>query len=177
MFTRWEYHLWRRRRRRRMIALALTAALLLAAALHGGQPHHPHHPRHTPAARSSSRAAHRARATARAARVGSHSGRPGQRQAEPGTASAGTGLRWAGFHGIELPSSAQDGPRHTRGGLAWGFTDTPRGALVAAVNIAVRTAALWGPGIFGPTILCRSRIRCGPVTCGFSGIRRRGRIR
>jgi hypothetical protein len=38
------------------------------------------------------------------------------------------------------------------GGLAWGFADSPRGALVAAVNIGVRTAALWGPAIYGPTI-------------------------
>jgi hypothetical protein len=40
----------------------------------------------------------------------------------------------------------------SRGGLAWGFADTPGGALVAAVNIAVRTAALWGPAIYQPTI-------------------------
>jgi hypothetical protein len=51
-----------------------------------------------------------------------------------------------------LPSSAQAGPRHVRGGLAWGFTDTQRGALLAAVNIGVRTAALWGPNIYQPTI-------------------------
>ena len=65
---------------------------------------------------------------------------------------AGTGLRWTDFHGIQLPVSAKDGPRHTRGGLAWGFADTPGGALLAAVNIAVRTAAQWGPAIYQPTI-------------------------
>ena len=39
-------------------------------------------------------------------------------------------------------------------GAGWpgGFTDTPRGALLAAVNIGVRTAALWGPSIYAPTI-------------------------
>jgi hypothetical protein len=62
------------------------------------------------------------------------------------------GWRWADFHGIALPASAHDGPRHTRGGLASGFTDTPAGALLAAVNIAVRTAAEWGPAIYTPTI-------------------------
>ena len=61
-------------------------------------------------------------------------------------------MSWADFHGIELPLSAHDGPRDTGGGLAWGFTDTPRGALLAAINIGVRTAALWGPGIYTPTI-------------------------
>ena len=66
--------------------------------------------------------------------------------------TAGQGVAWADFHGIALPVSAQAGPHHTRGGLAWGFHDTPRGALLAAVNIGVRTAALWGPSIYAPTI-------------------------
>lgn len=61
-------------------------------------------------------------------------------------------LTWTDFHGIQLLTSATAGPRHTRGGLAWGFTDTPRGAPLAAVNIGVRTAAGWGPTIFRPTI-------------------------
>jgi hypothetical protein len=65
---------------------------------------------------------------------------------------AGQGLGWADFHGIQLPVSAHDGPHDTRGGMAQGFTDTPRGALLAAINIAVRTAALWGPAIYTPTI-------------------------
>ena len=44
------------------------------------------------------------------------------------------------------------GTRHHHYGLAWGFADTPEGALLAAVNIGVRANAQWGPGIFGPTI-------------------------
>lgn len=67
-------------------------------------------------------------------------------------ATAGQGVSWADFHGIELPVSAHDGPHNARGGLAWGFADTPRGALLAAINIGVRTAALWGPDIYQPTI-------------------------
>jgi hypothetical protein len=67
-------------------------------------------------------------------------------------APATAGLRWADFHGIALPASAHDGPHEIRGGLAWGFIDTPRGALLAAINIGVRTAALWGPAIYTPTI-------------------------
>jgi hypothetical protein len=62
------------------------------------------------------------------------------------------GLRWTDFYGVELPSSPSAGPRYTRGGLAWGFADTPLGALLAAVNIAVRANAQWGPGIFVATI-------------------------
>jgi hypothetical protein len=61
-------------------------------------------------------------------------------------------LRWSDFYGVELPVSASAGPRHVRAGRAWGFTDTPPGALLAAVNIGVRANAQWGPGIFGPTI-------------------------
>ncbi|MGH3157070.1 MAG: hypothetical protein ACRDNF_10895 [Streptosporangiaceae bacterium] len=71
------------------------------------------------------------------------------------------GLTWADFHGIELPASAQDGPANTSGGLASGFTDSPRGALLAAVNIGVRTAWQWGPAIFTPTI---ERQVTGPET-------------
>jgi hypothetical protein len=62
------------------------------------------------------------------------------------------GLRWAGYHGVQLPSSPLAGPRHAAGGLARGFTDTPLGALLAAVSIAVRANAKWGPAIFTPVI-------------------------
>jgi hypothetical protein len=62
------------------------------------------------------------------------------------------GLRWGDYHGVELPSSPDAGPRDTGGGLASGYSDTPLGALLAALNIAVRANAQWGPGIFGPTI-------------------------
>jgi len=53
---------------------------------------------------------------------------------------------------MRLPVSATAGPRGTRGGLASGFADTPQGALLAAINIGVRTAAQWGSAIFVPTI-------------------------
>ena len=62
------------------------------------------------------------------------------------------GLRWSGYHGIQLPSSPAAGPHHTANGLAWGFADTPLGALLAALNIAVRANAQWGPDVFVPTI-------------------------
>ena len=62
------------------------------------------------------------------------------------------GLQWSDFHGVELPYSPQAGPRDTRGGLAAGFAHSPLGALLAAVNIAVRANAQWGPAIFGPEI-------------------------
>jgi hypothetical protein len=62
------------------------------------------------------------------------------------------GLGWTDFGGIELPVSRSAGPHDVRGGLAWGFADTPLGALLAAVNIGVRANAQWGPSIFTPTI-------------------------
>jgi len=67
-------------------------------------------------------------------------------------ADAGQGLTWASFHGMQLPASPTAGPRDTRGGLASGFAHTPQGALLAAINIGVRTAAQWGSAIFVPTI-------------------------
>jgi len=134
----------RRRRRRRRLAFLLAAAVSLtawAAVAQSGRAH-PGQRRGTPAGGAASLGGRPA-----------SPGAPGSQGATgPGTRSAGAGLAWAGFHGIQLPVSAQDGPRRTRGGLAWGFTDTPRGALLAAVNIAVRTGAQWGPAIYQPTI-------------------------
>jgi hypothetical protein len=67
-------------------------------------------------------------------------------------ATADEGLSWRDFHGIDLPVSATAGPRHSQAGLASGYAHDPGGALVAAVNIAVRTSAEWGPAIFGRTV-------------------------
>jgi len=67
-------------------------------------------------------------------------------------AAAGQGLTWISFYGMQLPVSTSAGPHETRRGLASGFTETPQGALLAAINIGVRTAAQWGAAIFGPTI-------------------------
>jgi hypothetical protein len=128
----------RYRRRRRGLALAITLALvgLIAALLHGHSRLHGHTRHHAARPSRAVSPAHRA------PRTGTSSS----------PATAGQDLSWADFHGIELPVSAHDGPRDTSGGLAQGFTDTPRGALLAAINIGVRTAALWGPGIYTPTI-------------------------
>ena len=63
-----------------------------------------------------------------------------------------TGLRWYDFYGVELPVSPAGGPRDMSGGVAAGFAHSPLGALLAAVNIAVRANAQWGPRIFSAVI-------------------------
>lgn len=130
--SRREYRDYLRYRRRRR-ALTSTVMLLVTGAaiavLHGhAQPASRHH------------------------RPASHAPRSSRARTQDSPATAGQGLTWIDFHGIQLPVSAHDGPRSTRRGLAQGFTDTPRGALLAAINIGVRTAALWGPAIYTPTI-------------------------
>ncbi len=129
----------RRRRWRRRLYLFLAAVLALIAWAAQQQP--------------SAQSRHRV-PPAGAAPVRTKTPRP--RVNEPRSANpaskARPALEWANFHGIGLPVSPHDGPRHSRNGLAWGFTDTPRGALLAAINIAVRTAAQWGPAIYQPTI-------------------------
>ena len=132
----------RRQRRRRRLAILLTAAVVAAF---GAQ--------HT---------LFRAVSPARTATV--HAGPSTAAGPPPARVTAGASrpeLRWADFHGIELPVSAQAGPLHRQNGLAWGFTDTPLGAVLAAVNIGVRTAAQWGPEIYQPTI---TRQVTGPGT-------------
>jgi hypothetical protein len=146
MFTRWdywEYRRWRRRRRRRIAtALAIAFLLLVAAAAAHATGAHAGHGTTAPAAKP-----HTLATRARPVHWHRHLG-AGPHQASLFTA----GLSWTDFHGIELPVSAHDGPRHMRNGLAWGFNDTRSGALLAAVNIVVRTAAFWGPAIYQPTI-------------------------
>ncbi|HEU5023622.1 MAG TPA: hypothetical protein VFV01_01750 [Spirillospora sp.] len=63
-----------------------------------------------------------------------------------------SGMAWRDYHGVVLPYSAGDGPRIVRGDLASGFARTPLGALLAAVHVAVRANAQWGPKVFEPTI-------------------------
>jgi hypothetical protein len=138
--TRAERRRVRRRRRLFLLCAVVVALAAIASALD-----HTHarsgHRSHTPG-RDASMAARAAAA------------KSAERRVAPTSAGilAGTGLDWADFHGIQLPESTAVGPRHSRGGLAWGFVDTQEGALLAAVNIAVRTAAQWGPGIYQPTI-------------------------
>ncbi|GAA4238130.1 hypothetical protein GCM10022254_52800 [Actinomadura meridiana] len=62
------------------------------------------------------------------------------------------GLAWRDYHGVLLPYAADDGPRQTGDDLALGFARTPRGALLAAIHIAVRANIQWGSKVFGPTI-------------------------
>jgi hypothetical protein len=62
--------------------------------------------------------------------------------------------RWRAIRvdGAPVPVSPVAGP-FTRGGhLASRFADTPAGAVLAAVGIAVRTSGQLGPAIFIPTI-------------------------
>jgi len=132
--TCWCRHCRARRRRPYVIAYLLLATAALLYVLAHPQPGHAQ-PHQTPAP-----------ATTRS---------PAPRQAPAAaspTAAAGQGLNWIGFHGMQLPVSPADGPHDTRDGLASGFTDTPQGALLAAINIGVRTAAQWGTAIFEPTI-------------------------
>ena len=127
-----------RRRRNRIAVTALVFIIAVAALAHGHA-----QPARTRPART--RAAATAHARGKAARAAAPSP-PSQATA------AGQDLDWTDFHGIQLPVSPAAGPRDASGGLASGFTDTPDGALLAAINIGVRTAAQWGPKVFVPTI-------------------------
>jgi hypothetical protein len=125
------YYYLRSRRRRLMVWLALLLLLIGVGLSHHAPAKLTHPPAPAPAPSSTP---------------------AGKKPGTVTVTAADAGVTWTGFHGIALPASAKDGPRHVSGGLAWGFTDTPRGALLAAVNIAVRTAAQLGPAVFGPTI-------------------------
>ncbi len=97
--------------------------------------------------------------SATAAGSGAPAPSPSLPSASPGARVILAGLRWADFGGVSLPVSPTAGPHDTRKGLAAGYADTPAGAVLAAVNIAVRATPQGGPGIFTPTI---SRQVTGP---------------
>ncbi|GLW98899.1 hypothetical protein [Microtetraspora sp. NBRC 16547] len=61
-------------------------------------------------------------------------------------------LTWQDFHGVRLPLSSADGPHTLKNDRAEGFARTRQGALLAALHIAVRANAQWGPDVFEPTI-------------------------
>ena len=128
---------------RRRCRVLVTAAILIALAVGGAFLDWAVRP-HAPAVRAS--AAHAQGTSSPAAPTAPIAGAATAPMADL------AGLGWTDFYGAELPVSQSAGPRHVEGGLAWGFTDTPQGALLAAVNIGVRANAQWGPGIFGPTI-------------------------
>jgi hypothetical protein len=118
---------WRRRRR---LAVLLVALIVAVAALHHARSHQDHPDR-----------------------PGSeHTGHHGTSGRHTPKHRAGSHLHWVDFHGIELPVSAEAGPRQMSHGLARGFADTRMGAVLAAVDVVVRTAAQWGPDIYRPTI-------------------------
>jgi hypothetical protein len=141
MFLTWAE---RRRIRRRRRLFLLFAAVVALAAIASALDHTHSHSRHR------SRPVGQAASSAVRAASAKKEGRPAAATSQAATGR--TGMGWADFHGIQLPVSAKAGPRHVRDGLAWGFADSQDGALLAAVNIAVRTAAQWGPGIYRPTI-------------------------
>ena len=71
--------------------------------------------------------------------------------------AAGTTVSTAGWRavmadGAPVPVSPAGGPARQGGGLVSGFTDTPAGAVLAAVNIAVRTSGQAGSAVFTATI-------------------------
>ncbi len=154
MFSRYDccYHCSHHHRHlsfRRGMAAMLILVLLVFALLHGQKPGTHHHPTRAHATpRPSGRAGPGHDPTRPRARHVPHR-LPGRRS---GHKSAGLTVSWTNFHGIDLPVSTSAGPRTMRNGLASGFARSPAGALLAAINIAVRTAARWGPAIFRPTI-------------------------
>ncbi len=84
----------------------------------------------------------------------------------PGSPAAGpAAVSTAGWYAVALdgtvvPASRQAGPGKGPWPLAAGFADSPAGAVLAAVNIAVRSGGQAGPDIFAATI---SRQVTGPT--------------
>jgi hypothetical protein len=63
-----------------------------------------------------------------------------------------TDLTWITVAGLDLPVSATAGPRDLAGGRARGFSQTPAGAVLAALHLLVRSSPQVGPRVWEPTL-------------------------
>lgn len=135
-----------RRRRRPWALLGVTAAAAAAAALAIAAAYH------RPAPAGASGKAPVSASPRRPAPTEAASRAPSPKSSSSVPAVSTAGWRDASVDGAPVPVSAADGPSRTAGGLASGFTDTPAGAVLAGVNIAVRTSGQLGPDVFAPTI-------------------------
>jgi len=76
----------------------------------------------------------------------------------PGTSSTSASgdefgtVTWTDVHGLALPVSARNGPAQTASGRAARFSRDRPGAVLAAVHISARAAAVGGPAVYRPTI-------------------------
>lgn len=61
-------------------------------------------------------------------------------------------VRWMTVVGLDLPVSAQAGPRDLTDGRARGFARSPAGAVFAALHLVVRTSPHCGPAVWTPTL-------------------------
>lgn len=81
---------------------------------------------------------------------------PSEGPEEPSAESAGSEpvleLTWDEAGGAALPVSAMHGPRSLRDGLASGWSQSEKGAALAAAHLLVRSGPTVGPEVFEPTI-------------------------
>lgn len=61
-------------------------------------------------------------------------------------------LTWTTIAGLDLPVSVAAGPRDLAGIRARGFSQTPAGAVLAALHLLVRTSPQAGPRVWEPTL-------------------------
>lgn len=126
-------------RRLRLSAIAVVVALgsLALAALAHARAGHP-------------RAAGRPRSSEAASSDAATSSPP---SGPPGAITVVSDVQWMSFHGVLVPVSASAGPRQNPPvGAPSGFADTPTGAVMAAVHIALRLDDRFGPQVFQPTV-------------------------
>jgi hypothetical protein len=76
-----------------------------------------------------------------------------------------TDLSMVTVAGVDLPVSAQDGPRLRPAGLATGFSQTPAGAVLAAMHLVVCASPQVGPAVWEPTL--REQV-VGPDAAAFA---------
>lgn len=70
----------------------------------------------------------------------------------PTTADADGDISWVDVAGVQVPVSKLHGPRITDHGRAAGYSHSPQGAAIAAVQVLARASATAGPNVYVPIL-------------------------
>ncbi|MEV0766521.1 hypothetical protein [Nocardia sp. NPDC050435] len=84
---------------------------------------------------------------------------PATSTAAPDPSRPPAGVRWETWQGIKLPHSGADGPTKTSTGAATGYTRTPQGAALAAIQHSIRLST--APDTSWP-VIARTTLTEGP---------------
>ena len=77
---------------------------------------------------------------------------PSSTPTDPAEADSNGYISWVDVAGVQVPVSKLHGPRITDHGRAAGYSHSPQGAAIAAVQVLARASATAGPNVYVPIL-------------------------